>query len=127
MDMLSEKKQKLFNYLEEQNSSGKSSFFIISTSNRLYKVWQAITICMCLISSYIYINIAAFRMHGYEDEQVTEIFLTFEIFFFIDMIMQFFIERIPQGHTKPIRELEKIAMIYLKGDFIIDIIAICPL
>ena len=59
----------------------------MSTSSMVYKVWQAITITMCLISSYIYTNIAAFRMHGYEDDEVTQIFLIFEIFFLIDMIV----------------------------------------
>ena len=59
----------------------------MSTNGMVYKVWQAITIIMCLSSSYIYTNIAAFRMDGYEDEEVTQIFLIFEIFFLIDMIV----------------------------------------
>lgn len=81
----------------------------------------------CLLSSYVYTNIAAFRMHKYEDEAVTQVYLAFEIFFFIDMIVQFFVERTPAGHTKPVRELEKLAVLYLKGDFIVDLIAILPL
>ena len=38
------------------------------------------------------------------------------------MIVQFFIERFLPGHTKPIRKLDKIAKIYLKGDFTLDVI-----
>jgi len=58
---------------------------------------------MCLMSSYIYTNIAAFRVHGYEDKTVRETYITFETFFFFDMVLNFFFEQIPQGHTKPIR------------------------
>ena len=68
--------------------------FIISRSNRVYKCWQAIITILCLISSYIYANIAAFRMLKERDDSVVvDIYATFESFFFIDMILQFFVEQ----------------------------------
>lgn len=43
------------------------------------------------------------------------------------MLLMFFVEYIPEGQTKPVRNLERIAWAYLKGDFAIDFIAILPL
>ena len=39
------------------------------------------------MSSYTYTNIAAFRLHKYKDEEVTQIYIAFETIFLIDMIL----------------------------------------
>ena len=71
MDILSKQKEKFKNFLEERQESKKQSpWYILSINGKLYKFWKAVTIIMCLMSSYIYLSIAAFRMHGYEDDQV---------------------------------------------------------
>ena len=88
----------MMEYLEESTEYGLSQMFIISRENRVYKVWQAIITILCLISSYIYANIAAFRMlQTKNDPMVVDIYATFESFFFIDMISQFFLEQLPKG------------------------------
>ena len=47
-----------------------------------------------------------------------------EVFFLMDIIFQFFREYADEANNKPVRELKKIASRYLKGKFIIDVIAI---
>lgn len=127
MGKFEKKKQEILDFIEEKTESGNSSIFVISSQSKVLKVWQIFITFLCIISSYIYINIAAFRVHKYEDEEVTELYLIFESFFLLDIIVQFFVERIPEGHIKPIRELEKLALIYLRGDFIEDFITILPI
>lgn len=123
-----EKKKEWLEYLEEASEQGIAQVFIVSRRNRLYKCWEVIITILCLISAYIYANIAAFRMHPVRDERhINDIYAAFESLFLFDMVLQFFVEFVPEGQTRPIRNLERIAMNYFRNDFLLDFIAILPL
>lgn len=88
----------MLEYLEESTEHGVAQLFIASRQNVLLRIWQVMITILCLASSFIYANYAAFRMHKNRDHEViVTMYATFEIIFFIDMILQFFIEYVPEG------------------------------
>ena len=53
---------------------------------------------LCLISSYMYPNIAAFRLNNdLSDASIVDIYAAFESLFLIDMVLRFFAEQLPKG------------------------------
>jgi len=50
-----------------------------------------------------------------------------EIFFFIDICLNFFLEYKDDEDFKPVRDLKKISIRYIKGVFIFDVLATLPL
>jgi len=50
-----------------------------------------------------------------------------EFCFFIDIVLNFFLEYKDDEDFKPVRDLKKIAIRYIKGVFIFDVLATLPL
>ena len=82
---------------------------------------------MCIISSFNYAYIAAFRLHPDLSENILGLYIFYETIFFIDMVLQFFKEFTSETSSIPVRNLEKISMNYLQNGFAYDFIAILPL
>ena len=49
-----------------------------------------------------------------------------EIFFLISMYSNFMTDYLPEGSSEPVRDLQKIAIRYLKGDFFMQFLALIP-
>lgn len=113
---------------KKAEESGKGKFFLISENNRPYHIFCFIVTISCLVSSYVYAYIAAFRMHPQREKVFTTLAqIGFELIFIIHMATQFILEYTPEGSKTQIKDYKKIAMRYIKeGDFYIDFIAIIP-
>lgn len=82
---------------------------------------------LCLISSYFYGWLAAFGTPDpIKDPIEYGCQIGFELFFFISLIFNFFIEFEIDGQVQPIRDLQRIAVNYIKGYFIFDLIPCIP-
>lgn len=104
-----------------------SEFVVISQSNKVYVVFNLFDRILCMISTYVYAYISAFRLHSHISKQIFNTYIFFEIVFFISMISRFFVEFTQSSNGVPCRELKMIVVNYLKGDFKIDFICILPL
>jgi hypothetical protein len=51
----------------------------------------------------------------------------FEVFFLIDFILKFFLEYTPKYRPQPVRNIKLTVQNYLKGTFMIDLMALIPL
>lgn len=82
-----------------------------------------------LFSIYITLAGAFIACFGVPDQYtvfiVTEIVI--EVCFFIDIVLNFFLEYKDDEDFKPVRDLKKISIRYIKGVFIFDVLATLPL
>lgn len=103
-------------------------FIIIPCDSKGYKLFISIVNTFCVITSYYYMYVAAF---GGET-------LHFEILFFFDMLINFFVDYSPDDNTTSfrmtsstdsakIRDFRKIAKNYLNKNFLHDLIPLLPL
>ena len=53
--------------------------------------WNTLSTIICLLSSYIYVYMAAFKSE-FEDKTMKDIGLFIEIFFMVDMMLKFLTE-----------------------------------
>ena len=103
---------------------------VILDKNSLFcLMWNFLEVISCIISTYMYGYMAAFGMYNSDmtenhDLRVMDIF--FFVVFTISIIMNFFRDFIPEGETTSSKDLKKIAIRYLKGDFLLDFIAWIP-
>mmetsp|Transcript_15587 Transcript_15587/g.23912 ORF Transcript_15587/g.23912 Transcript_15587/m.23912 type:complete len:141 (+) Transcript_15587:794-1216(+) len=102
---------------------------ILSTSTLPFQVWKIALILITFASSFTYVFAAAFfdRMGEPKRSAFQKLDLAFQAVFFIDLCLQFVTE-----HQDPItqvieRDPLKLAVRYLKGRFLVDIITIIPL
>ena len=80
---------------------------------------------LSLFSPYIYISIAAFRVHPlipYQDVLVWII----EGSFLLNIVITFLVDYKDEGDPIPVRDFNKIANRYLYGDFALDIFTLIP-
>lgn len=92
-------------------------------------IWNFIEVICCVLSSYMYAYMAAFGIRNSDltinsDLRVTDIF--FFIVFTISIIMNFLRDFVPEGETQACKDLRKIAIRYLHGQFLLDLIAWVP-
>lgn len=99
---------------------------IISDENRLYKLWVVFNMIMCVVSSYFYAYMAAFKAPKPGDD-LHHIMIFFECMFAVDIILKFLKSFTKDGETMPTIDLAKIAQRYLKGQFALDFIPLIPL
>mmetsp|Transcript_10851 Transcript_10851/g.18162 ORF Transcript_10851/g.18162 Transcript_10851/m.18162 type:complete len:747 (+) Transcript_10851:337-2577(+) len=114
---------------EDETNESTGNFYdklVISQNNSLLIVWMSIYLISCLTSSYFYAFMAAFE-NPKSGTFLWWINFGFEIIFLITMTLKFFIEYIPDGSPGPERDLSKIAMRYLKNDFMFDFVCVIPL
>ena len=98
-------------------------YFVISTSTVAFLIWKAVVITISFISSFHYVQIAAF----FSDSDLKDPSLVFyQVFFCVELFVNFFTEAHSSQKTEPERSQRKIALIYLKGRFLLDILAIIP-
>ena len=114
--------------MAKMEESRRGKLLLISEKNKLYHFFCLIVTISCLISSYIYAYMAAFRLHPDRETKFTTIAaLFFELIFVGHMCTQFILEYTPEGSKIPVRDYKMIAMRYMKeGDFAIDLVAIIP-
>lgn len=79
-----------------------------------------------MMSPYIYAWFIVFGTPEYHSE-FFKLMIFFETYFFFDIVLNFFLEYEEDGLISPVRDLAKIARNYIKGDFLIDFIAILPI
>lgn len=104
-----------------------SDWIVISQNNKAYVMFNLFDKILCVLSTYTYSYIAAFRLHN---RMLIEIYNTqyfFESVFLISMISNFFVEFTVSSSGTPCRDLKLIALNYLKNDFKMDFIALLPL
>lgn len=91
--------------------------------------WKVLIGLSCLLSSYFYSFLALFGIHQSNSIE-TKFVKSFDHFFFvlflIDMISKFITEFTIPGQQTTCRNLDKIAIRYLKGCFLIDLVALIP-
>lgn len=120
-------KKKTEQKVKTQIERGFSDFIIISELNPLYHLFEVLITMLCLVSSYIYAYIAAFRLHQDMNQTAYKLSYIFETMFFIDLILNFFVEYQPEDSKYPVRDMSKIAVNYLQGEFKMDAIPLIPL
>ena len=99
---------------------------IIKQNNRYYMYWRTLNTLCCLTSSFFYAFMAAFRGMT-ENPTLYKINMAYESVFLISMGLQFIVEYVEVGNPTPVRDLQKIALRYLKTQFWFDFIPIIPL
>ena len=104
-------------------------FIIIPCDSKGYKIFISIVNTFCVITSYYYMYVAAFGGAT----------LHFEILFFFDMMINFFVDYSPDDNTTNfrmtdsstesihIRDFRKIAKNYFNKNFLHDLIPLLPL
>lgn len=104
-----------------------TQLIILKHDNKFLEFWSFLNIFSCLTSSYFYAYISAFGVPEV-GSVLSVIVFTYEIIFFIKMMLCFITEYKPEGDlAEPVRDIQEISMIYLKGHFIYDFIPILPL
>ena len=119
-------KKKTEQKVKTQIERGFSDFIIISELNPLYHIFEVLITMLCLVSSYIYAYIAAFRLHQDMNQTAYKLSYIFETMFLIDLILNFFVEYQPEDSKYPVRDMSKIAVHYLQGEFKMDAIPLIP-
>ena len=90
-------------------------------------VWNYINKICCLVSSHIYLFMAAYLSKDLlPEDNLYKLDLFFETFFAISMVLEFLTDFEPVPGQKAIRDLVIIANRYIKGEFIYDLIALVP-
>ena len=104
-------------------------FIIIPCDSKGYKIFISIVNTFCVITSYYYMYVAAFGGST----------LHFEILFFFDMMINFFVDYSPDDNatnfrmtdsgseSAKIRDFRKIAKNYFNKNFFHDLIPLLPL
>lgn len=84
-----------------------------------------VDILIGIISSYIYAIMAAF---GYTEDYpvLNHLLNTFDVYFLMRIVKNFFTDYIPLGETIPERNLYNLAIRYLKNEFALDFILWFP-
>ena len=81
---------------------------------------------MSLLTPYLYLTIAAFRIDElFPGKDIVIIII--ESFFLVSMILKFFVDYQIEGLTLPEQDLSNIASNYFKGEFLLDFIPLVPL
>jgi len=125
--LIEEGKGRMNELLESYQDRGVADCFIISQKNKPYQLFEMFVSIICLISSFNYAYLAAFRMHDQLKTSISGLWLFYETMFFIDIVLQFLKEFKSETTNLPVRDLEKIAWNYLENGFVTDFIAIIPL
>lgn len=100
-------------------------WIVISKDNKIYKLISGFELVLCILSSYYYGYMASF--HSKEDEPKVLVWvLIFEVYFGICFLLNFFVEYYTEDSPLPVRDLGKIAIRYLKNEFIFDLIPLIP-
>ena len=103
-----------------------SKMLVISTTNAYFQAFKIIFIILCFTSAFDYVYLAAFltTMENSKAYNVKEVL--YELFFFSNMIVNFFTEFHYPSSAKVERNLQEISRIYLSNRFPQDLFVIIP-
>ena len=104
----------------EQNCMNR---FIIKHDSSYYGTWQIFFALVSVLTGLGYAYFAAFGLPfkedipllfkdfnvNYKDNVLCLLWLVFELFFFIDIILNFFLEYVTEERRMPVRDIGKIA------------------
>ena len=106
------------NCFTETNDVGKQSKLlrkkpfheqiIISDENKAYKLWIVFNMILCILSSYFYAYMAAFKAPQ-PGEKLHYVMIVFECLFGVDISLKFLKSFTKDGETTPTIDLAKIA------------------
>lgn len=103
-----------------------TQYLVISHTNKVVYVWNVLYVLSCLTSCYFYAFMAAFE----KPDPGSWLFIldwSFEGIFLVSLLLNFITDYKEDGNPNPVRDLNKISMRYLKGQFTYDIIPLIPL
>jgi hypothetical protein len=105
------------------------SKFVIRKDHLMLKLLDYVVTALCLVSSYFYGLLAAFRYSDFSGDYAFyfTFMISFESIFLVHMLLKFITEYQVEGEPKPVRDLSKIATNYLHNGLITDIVCIFPL
>ena len=102
--------------------------FVFSEDAKLYQILHVFVSLLCIASSYLYFYMASFKEMHTNFELMFFISICIESVFLFYSILQFFKAYVSESSIKrQERDLSKIAMNYLKTEFIWDCIPLIPL
>lgn len=124
-------------------------FIVISTDSYTYQIWKFFISFLSIITSLFYAFQGAFRkdveFEKWEDYQAytwegpkgqftkedialyTQMIMAFELIFAFQIFLNFITEYQQfDSMEKPERDIQKIAVLYIKGSFLRDLIAVLP-
>lgn len=112
------------NQASKKQISDTCDALIISENNKVFQVYGFIMIIFALVSTLLATFYACFGPPESTFAKVVDIIM--EVCFGIDIIRHFFMEYRDdeEGGQRRVRNLKSIAKRYLKGDFLVDILAI---
>ena len=120
-----EKDNETVQILETNNEEKYTKFeTIISHTSIGYRIWSAYITLLALVTPYIYISYAAYRIDYLLPNYV--VYIT-ETSFFINIFIKFFVDYFEEGKKYPERDKAKIAINYLHTEFFLDFIPTLPL
>ena len=93
--------------------------------NPIYQFWKIFVVLTCIVSSYIYASVAAFKIPD-QNSAINYVIIAFEVIFVIDMGVQFVLEYKPEDQYNKVRDITKISKRYFKTRFLFDSLAIVP-
>jgi hypothetical protein len=98
---------------------------VISVENPFYQFWKIMVVLTCIVSSYIYASVAAFKIP--EPGSTTDkIIVSFDVIFVLDILIQFILEYKPEDQFYKVRDLTLIAKRYIRTRFFLDLITVIP-
>jgi hypothetical protein len=77
-----------------------------------------------MLSSYLYIWIACFGTE--QGHHLYFLFILFEVFFFINMVLNFLTDFVREGENIPVQDINEIVYHYFSGDFVWDFMPLVP-
>lgn len=104
-----------------------SKLLLFEEDNYYYALFHIFMSMLKVISSFYYLGISANIHFDWYGESSTQFYMAFfEIFFLIEIILQFFRKVTPEGKSKPLSEISDVSMNYLNNNFIHQLIPIIP-
>jgi len=99
--------------------------FVISPDTRYKQMFNIVIIFLSLLST---ISAAYFACFGFIEQPLfVALEIIMESFFLVDIFLNFLLQYKDDEEFKPVKDLKKIAIRYLKRFFIIDFLATVPL
>ena len=105
-------------------------YLIIPMASPYLSAWSFIHTLCCLTSCYFYAYLAAFDLKNELGEvivPVRNVYIFFESVFAISFGIQFFVEFQDPQTTLVVRDLKRIALNYIQGNLLWDLVPLLPL
>ena len=97
---------------KNKSRSWFSQHLIIDHKSKFWAYWSFLNILCCTYSSYEYLWKVVFYSEANDGEFEYYRLLLLEFFFLISMVLNFFVDYIPDSENQPVREIEVISLRY---------------